>query len=208
MSGLPPNFQENLRIIQTLRSLPGTGCRPGGCGYTCQEILDQHNALFPATPFTLTQVCNLLQAGARRGLYNKGGCPQGQILVPGSTTCAPIRTADNGVENQLFYINTAMASRNPQNGAYVAVGYKPDPNQPRLGYLPCSKIECVGGGGYGYNPYSSSSSNRTWTSLSTGGVAGPGGNAGTPTVGEGCLNNGVGFPGAATCNGTFYCASG
>ena len=177
MSRPPPYFEENLQLIQTLRSLPATSsANIGLIGYTALEIFEQQNVLFPATPLTYEEVESLLVFGTKRGIYLNGGCATG---VASPTDCStPVITPENSPSNQLFYINTAMAAVNPRNGAYVAVGYAPDPTQVSIGYLPC---DFVWGGGVGANPYSYSTQNNIRSAFGT--QFGLGGNAGTGTVG-------------------------
>ncbi len=175
MSKLPPNFAVTLRLIQTLRSLPTTVC--GACGYTCDEIQAQHNAVFPNDPLTVEQACALLVSGVKKGVFLYGGCASGAVTTQECKQAT--LTTDNDPVNQLFYINTAMAAVNPANNAYVAVGYQANPNTPRLGYLPCSTIFCASGGGVGANPYAGSATSRS-------NIVTVGGTGGTPAPGSGC----------------------
>lgn len=175
----PPSFVENLRLIQTLRSLPSTGCT-GACGYTSSEIQTQHNALFPGTPLTLDQTFALLSNGSRRGVYLKTGCSSGATPPTDCNTFVP--TALHGLENQTFIINTAMAAVNPHNSAYVAVGFIQSNSVPRIGFLPCSDVYCSAGGGPGYSPYSRASTSLS-IGIGSGSVAGALSNNGIPTVG-------------------------
>ena len=172
----PPNYAETLRLIQTIRSLPLTGCT-NGCGYTCGEIFEQYNILFPEFPLTLDEVCTLIRSGVRRGVFLHGGCASGETTAQ---ICNPAVTATNLPENQLFFVNGAMAANNPHNAAYVAVGLIGTNNStlitPRFGYMPCSAVFCSGGYGKAANPDGVSAACST--------RFGTGGNRGTPTLGE------------------------
>ena len=81
--------------------------------------------MFPDTPQTLDRTCYLLNSGVGKGVFLFGGCSTGAITPQ---TCSPPVTQNNDPTNQLFLVNAAMASVNPINGAYVAVGYTPNPN--------------------------------------------------------------------------------
>jgi len=187
MSQLPAFYDETLELIMTLRSLPTTGCG-SNCGYTSEEIFTQHNALFPGTALTLDETSALLQFNAKRGVFLLGGCASGATTE--QTCLAQTLTADNAIEHQTYYINSAMASLNPRNNAFVAVNYNPDPTQPRLSYLPCG---FCAGGGVGANYYSGSGS--TGGKLNAiGGRSSP--NSGTPASGSGCPS----FLSCGTCN--------
>ena len=192
MSKLPANFEQNLQLIKTLRSLP-LSCHAGQCGYTCTEIFDQHNVLFPSTPLTLDQVCSLLRKGVATGVYIFGGCLTGAVTA--QTCNAQTITSENSTDFQLYYINTSMASVNPANLAYVAVGYAADPTQPRTGYLPCTAFYCGSGGGKVADPYS-----RNGSSLFCGNGSNFSGKAEAvgsfPAAGSGC----PAFLECGTCN--------
>lgn len=174
MSRLPPNYTENVRLIQTIRSLPLVGHRLY-YGYTVTAIADEYNVLFPATPLTLGEVAALLIAGARRGIYLLVGCSTNV-----ATECGTTPDAENSYDNQLYTVNTAMASINPQNAPYVMVPF--DPTVASLGYLPCGA--CVGGGDKMYNPYSGAGGARHTKAVSQ--------NAGGLSTTSGC--------GADVCN--------
>jgi hypothetical protein len=156
MASPPPYFSKELLIIQTLRSLPGN-THQGVTGYTAEEIWQQQNAVFPESPLTLDQVTFLLQYGAKTGIYLLGGCSSNAVTPQ---VCNPTLTDTNGTSYQTYYINPSMASYNPRNGAYVAVGYVFDPTVPALGYLPCG---FCGGGGPGSNPYAGAGSSQYLT---------------------------------------------
>jgi hypothetical protein len=196
---LPPNFDVNVRIIKTIRSLPVTGRL--NVGYTAAVIAAQYNALFPAFPLTLVQVYALLVQGAKRGVYSLGGCASGAAGPTSCSTTPTVTRTNDSLDNQLFFVNTSMASYNYTNIAYVAVGYAADPNTPRLGYLPCGA--CSSGGGYGYNPYSSSGSGLLNSAAQnsagiTGGVGGSNTGNGATSVMGGITTTAVACP-AGTC---------
>lgn len=115
---VPPNFTETLRLIKTLNGLPTTGCKQS-CGYTVTEIQEAHNGFFPATPLTLEDADALLRLGTRRGVFRHGGCVNGTVTAE---SCNHVQTELNHVDNQTFFVNTAMHVVNTQNQHYVNVG--------------------------------------------------------------------------------------
>jgi hypothetical protein len=136
----PPNFAPTLRLIQTINGLPRTGCS-APCGHTALTIQQRHNSEFPTTPLTLADVDTYLRAGVRHGVFHFGGCATGS--------------------QQTFFINTAMASLNPINQAYVNVGYMQNLDQDSPGYLACGSDAALGNPAG--HPYGTSGPSRSGT---------------------------------------------
>lgn len=137
MAKLPPNYTQNVQLIQSLRSLPATKTsNTGQIGYTANTIWEVQNSLFPTATLTLAQVTSLLYAGVAQGVYLYGGCSN-TTLTSIPTGCTATSNSNQPTSNQLFYLNTAMACVNTINKAYTALAYTFDPSQQRLGYLPC-----------------------------------------------------------------------
>ena len=156
----PPNFAFTLQLIQTLRSLPANGT-PTKTGYTAAQIQAQHDALFPTTPLTLTQVDTLLRSGVANGVFLFGGCSNVAVTTP---ACVSGSTPTLPLANQLFFINSSMGSANSANEFYVAIGFMQNNDVQRIGYLPCGQCLATGGG-RGFDPYSRASQSRFGTSI-------------------------------------------
>ena len=127
----PCGFERTVRVIATLNGMPRTPCN--ACGHVPTDILDAHNVAFPANVIDLTEMNDILNCGATRGVFNR------------------VRIADDG---QFCYIvNSAMASSDTRNGVFVALSFQLPTDQPRPGFLPAGYSE-----GYQRHPYSTGGS--------------------------------------------------
>lgn len=63
------DFDDTIDLIKSIFSLGNAGCGET-CGFTCAEITASYRVINPDSDLTDNEICNLLNAGRRSGVFN------------------------------------------------------------------------------------------------------------------------------------------